>query len=327
MTEQEIDILAVLDTNLADNATRYNVLPEIYRHEFSSWWAPADENKITGSGVGLIMNSKWSPHKWKHTIYSPYFMKVQLACASTHIWVWILYAAPQVNRPFSTLKEAIEQIMREMDTLHQPTLQIFLGDFNVVRDPVLDRLSTSQSLNTNRPTIIFNPLLAQSWKDVYRELHPSNDDSVFTYHQASSNNIPRSEFCIDYIWIGCEETFFILDYNNFPADILTSSDHSIITTVLDISGLFSSHFSHTKLLPKDAPRDQIIVDLDNISPSQWDEWSHTLEQFCSSYFDRDTWLQTMNLLMDDKEAQQDFLDKTWEHLESIIFDATKFYFP
>ena len=62
MTDFSVGLLAITDSNLNSSDLRFNILPSPYRESFHAVWAPSDNSKSSGLGVGLIMNARWRCH-------------------------------------------------------------------------------------------------------------------------------------------------------------------------------------------------------------------------------------------------------------------------
>ena len=75
MEDTKIDILGLVETNVLEKEGKL-MLRKV--QGYYGFWSSADEDKVKGSGVGIIINSKWENHVAKVEKISLYILSVTM---------------------------------------------------------------------------------------------------------------------------------------------------------------------------------------------------------------------------------------------------------
>ena len=73
--EEKIDIIGINETNIIEQQGKFLVKKE---SNYAGFWTGANENKIKGSGVGLLISKEWEKHIGKVTRLSNYYIDALL---------------------------------------------------------------------------------------------------------------------------------------------------------------------------------------------------------------------------------------------------------
>ncbi|PKY58148.1 hypothetical protein RhiirA4_429498, partial [Rhizophagus irregularis] len=120
-------------------------------------------------------------------------------------------------------------------------LHVVLGDFNDTIDNKIDR-----SPSTEQPGSQFLIQLMQlELYDVCQALY--SDTELFTHEKWDKNkdkSRPISRSRIDQIWITHEADVIPVEFSVHSSQMITNSHHSIISTLVNISGFIKNNFRH-----------------------------------------------------------------------------------
>ena len=126
--EERIDILGINESNIDERQGKFCLAKS---SEYISFWTSAEEGKLKGSGVGLIINRIWEKHIGKITRYSSYYIDALLVFKKVKILVIIAYIPPSDKEIKKLLQQHIIKKIRENE--RKNTKIIIIGDFNDIR--------------------------------------------------------------------------------------------------------------------------------------------------------------------------------------------------
>jgi hypothetical protein len=119
--------------------------------------------------------------------------------------------------------------------------------------------------------------------DVCRVLYPYTP--LFTHEKWDKNkstSCPILKSRIDQIWITHEFDVIPVKFLTHSVQMITDSHHSIINTTLNISGFIRNNFKNC--VPDQdhdsdyKPQNKRIVDINNITNAQWENFIETLDR-------------------------------------------------
>jgi exonuclease III len=143
--EHSFNIIGITETNTKEREAKYfgNL-----GTDYNSWWTSAEEGKHKGSGVGIIVDTKWSDHLTEVRRPNAYSIRVAFSFKKAKIVVWIVYIPPNDSK---MQKEIQREIIEDIAKKKEEVQYIIGGDFNRILDPELD--STNTHMKGKKPQL------------------------------------------------------------------------------------------------------------------------------------------------------------------------------
>ena len=136
--EKDFNIIGIVETNIKETEAKYS---EVQSQRYKSWWASAEEGKLKGSGVGILIDKKWTEHLTEIQKPNAYSIRATFSFRKTMIVVWIVYLPPNDKRMQSEIQR---RVVKDISNRKGNTHYIVGGDFNRITDPDMDT-TNSQS--------------------------------------------------------------------------------------------------------------------------------------------------------------------------------------
>ncbi|RGB35208.1 hypothetical protein C1646_759583 [Rhizophagus diaphanus] len=230
----------------------------------------------------------------KSKVYSIIFSEPKFLFVQREIWVWSIYAASNDQDIRKSLIEELKMaIERYNRSVHNTVVLHVLGLY-----------------------------------DVCRVLYP--DAELFTYEKWDKNknrSAPISKSRIDQIWITHEPDVIPVEFLVHSLQMITNSHHSIISTILNISGFIRNNFRHCvpdQLQDPDLHQDKHIVNISKITNVQWKNFTEILDREIEAW-DFQQLIEEVNYEIqlgdekntDGKEIKRRF-NELWDNIISAI---------
>ena len=142
-----------------------------------------------------------------------------------------------------------------------------MGDFNALANPSIDKHSpklNNKHKSTKPTSTLIQNIINYNFIDNFRELNPFL--KKFTW-QNSKHTLSR----IDYIWISLNNNWNILDANIHTSNLITNSDHAIVTSEIDVNNILTHNPNPRHTIT------QKIFDTSHTSHKQWQQFKDALD--------------------------------------------------
>ncbi|CAG8857428.1 10553_t:CDS:1, partial [Gigaspora margarita] len=103
------------------------------------------------SGVGVLVNKKWSKHIGRVVKYRPYLIRIEFFFKKVVFQVWVLYLPP-ANKKIN--KEVLQTLMRKTYNQKINMYIYIVGDFNAVGSTIIDTNNSSHKNQELGKTLI-----------------------------------------------------------------------------------------------------------------------------------------------------------------------------
>ncbi|PKY36061.1 hypothetical protein RhiirB3_457907 [Rhizophagus irregularis] len=191
-------------------------------------------------------------------------------------------------------------------------VHILMEDFNLITNGHIDR-TPPQHISRSK---FFNDFETLGLIDLYRKLN--KEELGNTYHKECVNTK------IDQIWVSEIHSNKLLNFLITPSTFITSSDHDIITLIMDTSALIRNNRKNTVYdkLPTDNAYISVIYNCDNIKTETWDNFRLNIKNQLNN-LDQNFLEDSANLA----EYSQKDINRYWEKLNGIIINAADIELP
>ena len=98
------------ETNIAERQDRYLIKKD---SNYIGFWTNADENKIKGSGVGLVINRHWEKHIRQITRFSNYYIDTLLVFKKIKLVIICIYIPPNNKEEKKKIQQQVIRRIRE----------------------------------------------------------------------------------------------------------------------------------------------------------------------------------------------------------------------
>ncbi|CAG8711128.1 666_t:CDS:1 [Rhizophagus irregularis] len=253
----DYDIIGINETNLdkSDAISLNNKLPDgrlIY--------SKGNSNKISGKGVAIYMKHKWKKHIGSIDSPTDNILSVTLVFKQCRIIITQIYMPPNDTTARSEVNNYLKTLVNVyQNTNDNTTYLIIAGDFNAIVDKYMDKLHVTKNWSAN--TKILDFLNNNGFIDTFREANP--DLRKFTW--SNSVNVTR----IDYIWLSPNWCNELLHSTIIDAQMCTSSDHNIVTCIVNTSDIIRNHKKSTCARKNN---ERIIFDYADMNKEKWDKY-------------------------------------------------------
>ena len=122
------------ETNIAERQGRYLIKKD---SNYIGFWTNADENKIKGSGVGLVINRYWEKHIGQITKFSNYYIDTLLVFKKIKLVIICIYILPNDKEEKKKIQQQVIRRIRECEK--NRIWVIVIGDFNDIRNRDIDQ--------------------------------------------------------------------------------------------------------------------------------------------------------------------------------------------
>ena len=183
--EKSVDIIGINETNILEQQGKFLIKKD---SEYVGFWTSANEFKLKGSGVGILIRKAWEKHIGQVTRFSNYYIDVLFVFKKYKILVISIYIPPNDKEEKKKIQQKVINKMRECEK--NKIKVIVMGDFNDIRSRELDQ--NKEISNRKQVLPLLRWLESSSLEDVFRKVHA--DEKEFTW----SNGVSSSR--IDYIW-------------------------------------------------------------------------------------------------------------------------------
>ncbi|CAB4402518.1 unnamed protein product [Rhizophagus irregularis] len=253
----DYDIIGINETNLdKSDAIFLNNKPLNGRLVYSK----GNSNKISEKGVAIYMKHKWEKHIGSIDSPTDNILSVTLVFKQCRIIITQIYMPPndatvrsEVNNYLKTLVDVYQ------NTNDNTTYLIIAGDFNAIVDKYMDKLHVTKNGSAN--TKILDFLNNNGFINTFREANP--DFRKFTW----SNSVNATR--IDYIWLSPNWCNELLHSTIIDAQMCTSSDHNIVTCIVNTSDIIRNHKRSTCARKNN---ERIIFDYADMNKEKWDKY-------------------------------------------------------
>lgn len=124
-SKERIDIIGINESNISERQGKFMLKKD---SEYLSFWTSAEENKLKGSGVGILINKIWEKHVGRITRCSSYYIDTLLVFSKVKILVIVAYIPPNNKEIKKLLQQQIIKKIRENERKNIKV--IILGNFN-----------------------------------------------------------------------------------------------------------------------------------------------------------------------------------------------------
>lgn len=259
MKEEGIDIMGINESNITEKQSKFLLKRS---SEYVSFWTSAEENKIKGSGVGIIVHSIWEKHLSKITRCSSYYIDALLVFKKVKILVIVTYIPPNSKEIRKLLQQHIIKKIRESE--RKDTRVVIMGDFNDIRSSTLDQSNTKSKRTISLPLLAW--LESSRCEDSFRKLHPQKKDFTWSNGKTDSR--------IDYIWATKELSRGLISSKISNAEFVTGSDHRIVQAhyITGVNQKFKPTACDKRLKKK-----RRVLELEKASDECWDTYTTKLD--------------------------------------------------
>ena len=217
MREENIDIIGISETNISERQGKF-LIPK--GSDYIGFWAKASENKIKGSGVGLVIKRNWEKHIGQIDRFRNYYISVLLLFKKVKLIVINIYIPPSDKEEKKKIQQYVIRKIREYE--RNRTQVIVMGDFNDIRSRELDQNKEGSGRKQTLPLLRW--LENSSLEDLFRKSHPYKKE--FTWSNGNSSTR------IDYIWASNILSQSSINCEIQSAELSTGSDHEIVVAKL-----------------------------------------------------------------------------------------------
>ncbi|GES78898.1 hypothetical protein RCL_jg21785.t1 [Rhizophagus clarus] len=252
--------------------------------------------KQKGSGVALLIHSKWQRFHIGTEIFSPFLMTLQF----------------------------FEQTMNNT-TSDSHIIHIWMGDTNRYFDHSLDVYSSTSDKKKDIP-LCFNHL---NLIDSFRYLNP--DTKEFFWHHRSQDDALRIDIRIDHIWIQRHISPSLRSAHHYEGHTLTNSDHDIVTINIYLPDIFPIAYKNTQpITPHDPNFRDLSIKTEDITSDHWTNFEAHISDSAHTF---DSLINTLNSMTDPLDSSNysqramETIDKCWADIKEILISATTHTLP
>ncbi|GBC07993.1 hypothetical protein RclHR1_07840006 [Rhizophagus clarus] len=249
--------------------------------------------KQKGSGVALLIHSKWQRFHIGTEIFSPFLM-------------------------------FFEQTMNNT-TSDSHIIHIWMGDTNRYFDHSLDVYSSTSDKKKDIP-LCFNHL---NLIDSFRYLNP--DTKEFFWHHRSQDDALRIDIRIDHIWIQRHISPSLRSAHHYEGHTLTNSDHDIVTINIYLPDIFPIAYKNTQpITPHDPNFRDLSIKTEDITSDHWTNFEAHISDSAHTF---DSLINTLNSMTDPLDSSNysqramETIDKCWADIKEILISATTHTLP
>ncbi|GES91226.1 hypothetical protein RCL_jg25190.t1 [Rhizophagus clarus] len=152
--------------------------------------SPKSITKPKGSGVALLIHSKWRKFHFDTKIFSPFLMVSKFGTKHRQLWIWVYYLSPTDKLTLRTFEQIMNNTTSDSHIIH-----IWMGDTNRHFNHRLDVYPSTSDKKEDIPLCFHHLNLIDS----FRFLNP--EAKKFSWHRRSQDDALRIDICIDHIWI------------------------------------------------------------------------------------------------------------------------------
>ena len=211
--EEELDIIGIAETNIKEKEGKWI---QTKQQGYVSFWSSKEEDKLKGSGIGVLVNERWAKHIGRVIKYSAYLLKIEFFFKKIVIQVWVVYLPPADKK---SNRETQRTMIREICRNKINTYTCVTGDFNALSNISYDTNNKNRK-NQGLGKPLLEWLKSRDQVDTFRFMNPYKKEYTWQKEETASR--------IDYIWVG-EELENLLDEAVIQdIDMLTGSDHKLI---------------------------------------------------------------------------------------------------
>ena len=162
--ENNIDILGINETNISEQQGKFLCNK---RNNYVGFWTGACENKLKGSGVGLLVNKTWEKHIGRVTRYSNYYIDILIFFKKYKLLIISVYIPPNNKEEKKRIQQQVIRRTRECEK--DQIKVIVMGDFNDIRSKELDQSKEESSRKQALPLLRW--LENSKLDDIFRKMH------------------------------------------------------------------------------------------------------------------------------------------------------------
>ena len=148
ISREKVDIIGINETNIKEQQGKF-ILPK--DSKFVSFWTSAEEGKLKGSGVGLIIHKSWEKHIGRITRFESYYIDALLVFKKVKMLVIVVYIPPNDKETKKLLQQQI--ITKIQESERRKFKVILMGDFNDIRSKTLDQRNTESKRMQTLPIL------------------------------------------------------------------------------------------------------------------------------------------------------------------------------
>ncbi|GBB93798.1 hypothetical protein RclHR1_22300005 [Rhizophagus clarus] len=137
-------------------------------------------NKIKGSGVALLVHSKWRRYHFDTIIFSPFLMVSKFGTKHRQLWIWVYYLPPTDQHTLQSFEQVMNNTTSDSHIIH-----IWMGYTNRHFDHSLDVHPSISDKKEDIPLCFHHLNLIDS----FRFLNPEAKE--FSWHQRSQDEALR----------------------------------------------------------------------------------------------------------------------------------------
>lgn len=197
-----------------------------HKYKYISYWTDKD-NKVKGSGVGLLIHQDLAIHVSRVVRHSQYMLSIRLSFKKATIVVTQIYVPPN-NKEIQ--REMVKDIkaLNDMMSLYKQTngrqrlYNIIMGDFNSTISPEIDRFPARR--NYSDPSEILKTLMRLNMWDAFRLINKTKRDYTWTNHLVKS--------CINLIWISDNWAQQVIHSKHKSTKFIMTSDYKIVAAMI-----------------------------------------------------------------------------------------------
>ena len=210
-------MLGICKTNISELQGSF-LIPK--NEDYVGFWTRANESKLKGLGVGIVIKKIWEKHIGQINRFRNYYIDVLLLFKRYKLVIINTYIPPSDREEKKKIQQYIIQKIRECEK--NKTRVIIMGDFNDIRSKELDQNREDSNRKQSLPLLRW--LENSNLVDLYRESHPYSKE--FTWSNGTSSTR------IDYIWASKILSQCSIKCEIYPAELITGSNHRIVVTKL-----------------------------------------------------------------------------------------------
>src|SRR5260364_369720 len=299
--EENLNIIGIAETNISEKEGKWI---NTNQQGYVSFWSSKERDKNKGSGVGMLVNKKWSKHIGRVVKYSPYLIRIEFFVKKVVFQVWVLYLPPADKK---INKEVLRTLMKETYNQKINTYTYIVGDFNAVGSTIMDTNNSSRK-NQGLGKTLIEWLRNRDYIDTFRYINPHKKEYTWQKENFASR--------IDYIWVGEGLQNLIIKVDISDINILIGSDHKLVWAEVETDTIL--HYGKLQRRKKSRPSRRVFL-YHKATEENWESYSKCINALLRK--------KEIHNLEETAQSNEAKINKEWKIISSAILKAAMKHIP